>query len=547
MILNAGALSLPAPSFSKTGARTGDKAGAKAAVFAVFALAMGLGSARAQLAHNCPAVSNTEFKVNTLVARATGIDEPLKMALDMDAQGNVDVYWVERLGHVKKYTASTKAVSTIATLTFATGDYEGGVTGIVLDPGFKTNHYMYIHRSQGKEGAYTMRVARFKFDGTVLDPASEKVILEFPAQFSRMHTGGAMLFDNKGDMWITTGENQAGEEGTSNTNDLRGKVLRIHPIAFGDAQTPVPGVGTTYTVPTGNLFPAGTAKTRPEIYVMGARNPYSLSVDPVRKVVMWGDIGPDGKGLTEEHNITAVPGNFGYPYFAGNNILLQGTAPASKPMNTNPKNTGLQELPPAIPAVHSYQQEAAITGPIYRYDGYSKSTIKMPPHFDGLWFVTDFQTGQIDTISLNADATAIKAEGRVFSSIRLDRPVDFQQGPDGALYVINYAGWFGAASTTAILRIEYTGSCLPVLPTGLAPIERSLVRADGMSVDITGFDGAFTVIVGDLQGRTLGSYHAHGGSSFDLGAIVGHRAGLYTTRLVSAQGTAVRTVLLGAR
>ena len=45
-----------------------------------------------------------------------------------------------------------------------------------------------------------------------------------------------------------------------NTNDLRGKVLRIKVAADG-----------SYTVPSGNLFAPGTAKTRPEIYAMGFR------------------------------------------------------------------------------------------------------------------------------------------------------------------------------------------------------------------------------------------------------------------------------------
>ena len=58
----------------------------------------------------------------------------------------------------------------------------------------------------------------------------------------------------------------------ANTNDLRGKILRIRVKDDG-----------SYEIPEGNLFAPGTAKTRPEIYVMGDRNPYRISVfiDPV--------------------------------------------------------------------------------------------------------------------------------------------------------------------------------------------------------------------------------------------------------------------------
>jgi cytochrome c len=519
-------------------------------IFAGFGLALGLSAAHAQLQHGCGAIAPTDWKLNTLVARSTGIEEPIKMAFDLDAQGNVDIYWVERLGKVKRYAAATKTVSTIATLNYALGDYEGGVTGIILDPSFRTNRMMYIYYSVGKEGSYTFRVARFVLGGAgTLDMASERIILQFPATYSRMHTGGAMQFDDKGDLWITTGENQSGEEGPPNTNDLRGKILRIHPIAFAANETPVPGIGTTYTVPNGNLFPQGTAKTRPEIYIMGTRNPYSLTIDPVRKVITWGDIGPDGKGVTEERNVASAPGNYGYPYFAGANILLQGTAPASAPVNNSAKNTGLKELPPAIGAVDPYPQAAAITGPIYRYDGHSKSTVKLPPHFDGVWFVTDFQTGFIDTIGLNAAGTAKTGQGRPFpTSFKFVRPIDFQQGPDGALYIMNYAGWFSGATETSIQRIEYTGTCRPEIATTLAP-ERAKVHAQGTILDVAGLEGAYTLIIGDLQGRTLATYQGQGGDAerFDLSALVGNRAGVYTARLVSGRGASVHAVMLGGR
>ena len=64
-------------------------------------------------------------------------------------------------------------------------------------------------------------------------------------------------------------QNNDAQRSSANTNDLRGKVLRIRPAADG-----------TYTIPAGNLFAPGTANTRPEIYTMGTRNPYRISVDP---------------------------------------------------------------------------------------------------------------------------------------------------------------------------------------------------------------------------------------------------------------------------
>ena len=51
---------------------------------------------------------------------------------------------------------------------------------------------------------------------------------------------------------------------SSNTNDLRGKILRIHPENDG-----------SYTIPEGNLF-INEDDGLAEIYVMGTRNPFRI-------------------------------------------------------------------------------------------------------------------------------------------------------------------------------------------------------------------------------------------------------------------------------
>ena len=61
-----------------------------------------------------------------------------------------------------------------------------------------------------------------------------------------------------------------------------GKILRIKPQPDG-----------SYTIPDGNLFPKGEAQTRPEIFVMGDRNPFRISVDKQSAFVYWGEVGPD--------------------------------------------------------------------------------------------------------------------------------------------------------------------------------------------------------------------------------------------------------------
>jgi cytochrome c len=277
---------------------------------------------------------------------------------------------------------------------------------------------------------------------------------------------------------------------------------------------------------------------------MGCRNPYSISLDAKRKAVTWGDIGPDGVGITEEYDYTKVPGNFGYPYFAGDNVKLSGTGTPDKPINANARNTGLTELPKAIPAMISYKQEAAITGPIFYYNSVPNSSVKLPPHFDGLWFVTDFQTGTMDTVRMNADGTAKVAQGPVFPSFKFDRPVDLKLGPDGALYVINYAGWFGAASTTGIVRVEYAGSCRT--PVGVEPRRETLrgaFRAYGRTLEVT-VAGAHDLTLSDLNGRAVAAFRGEGAARYDLSPALAGRAGTFLAVLETPSGRETRRIVI---
>ena len=137
-----------------------------------------------------------------------------------------------------------------------------------------------LFRSDPNETKHVL--ARWELIGDELKADSKKVVLEVPTQREECcHTGGGMAFDKNGNLFLTVGNNTVNpRSGTSNlddrpgfennddqrapgnSNDLRGKILRIHPEKDG-----------SYTIPEGNLFPKGTPKTRPEIYTMGHRNP----------------------------------------------------------------------------------------------------------------------------------------------------------------------------------------------------------------------------------------------------------------------------------
>ena len=114
-----------------------------------------------------------------------------------------------------------------------------------------------------------------------------------------------------------------------NSNDLRGKLLRIKvkagDITAAEANKADYGSGTgAYTIPAGNMWPlvagAPQAKTRPEVYAMGFRNPFRVQVDK-NDVAYVSDYSPDsrvpqrsrGPAGTGRYEIVRKPSNYGWP------------------------------------------------------------------------------------------------------------------------------------------------------------------------------------------------------------------------------------------
>jgi cytochrome c len=494
-----------------------------AAVSAAMVAGLSAGAHAQAFKHaGCADMVEADFKLVTLVANASNTEtsEPLKMDFDMDAQGNVDVYFTQRFGLLRKYSAATKTVSNLHKFTLLTGSSDG-LQGIALDPAFKVNRHLYLFYT----GSTTeWRVSRFTLAGSILDVASEKILLRIPMEGPSQHPGGALAFDWDGNLVITVGDNNKTIQ-SANTNDFRGKILRIKPKPDGSG----------YDIPKGNLYPPGTDKTKPEVFVMGTRNAYTLSIDPVRKAYTWGDVGPDAGRITEEHNFTKVAGNFGWPFFAGDNIRFGGGGTVEAPLNTDRANTGLEILPPAIPGIHNYKQNCAVTGPVYYFDSSLNSSVKFPPHLHGAWINGDFGNDQVWAFTLNAAGTALQDSMQLFKNMSFNNPLEFRMGPDGAFYVMNYAGYRSTSAATGLLKIEYVGPCKP--PVSVAPMAGRLARPGTLSrggqVEISA-PGPHALEVKDMTGRRVLYQAGNGPAKYALESI--RRSGVYALSVRTSQG-----------
>ncbi len=429
------------------------------------------------------------------------LDDETNNPIDLAISNTGDVYFVELGGKLKVYDPVAGASTQILNLDVYAAN-EHGLLGIELDPDFDSNGWLYLFYSPANVNV--QRVSRFTISGKAVVPNSESVLLAIPTTRNECcHAAGSMSFDNQGNLIIATGDDtnpfdsngyapideRTGRQAwdaqrtSANTNDLRGKILRITPQENG-----------TYIIPAGNLFPSDGSEGRPEIYAMGLRNPFRISVDPTSNWIYWGDVGPDANGDDpargprgyDEWNQARAPGNFGWPYCIGQNFAYRdydfeaqssGSAfDCSSPSNDSPNNTGAASLPPAMPAWIWYPYgpstafpaitdgpgRTSMAGPVIQYSPASDPAA-VPEYFDRSLIIYEWSRNWVKEVRLdeNGDILSINP---MLGAIDLKRPIAMELSPSGVLYAIEWGTGFGGDNNDSqLIRIDYRpGAGTPV-------------------------------------------------------------------------------------
>jgi glucose/arabinose dehydrogenase/PKD repeat protein len=461
--------------------------------------------------------------------------EPMNLAVLPDGR----VLHTTRVGEVRMYNGRT-GLNTIAGEFDVYSHDEEGLQSVAVDPNFETNRWVYAYYSppgttpvddpstpvtnegdaplEGTPADWErfkgeIQLSRFKLVGDKLDMSTEEKIIAVPVDRGICcHVGGNIDFDGAGNLLLSTGDdtNPFESDGytpiddrpnrnpafdarrsAGNTNDLRGKILRIRPKDGGG-----------YTIPQGNLFRQGTAKTRPEIYVMGLRNPFRFAVNRKTNDIYVGDYSPDagvanplrGPSGHGRWMLVKKAANYGWPYCVSPTMPYRDYDFATKtsgeefncnaPTNDSAHNTGLTRLPAVTqPDVwYSYEKSALFPelgpepngpggiapmgGPAFEPVGNS-SVFRFPNYYKGVPLFYEWSRDHIKEFRLN---------GRKLGEIRpfpvfVDNPMDMEFGPDGSLYVLEYGdGYFAENPDAQLSKINFVrGNHSPVAKVAAEP------------------------------------------------------------------------------
>jgi hypothetical protein len=291
---------------------------------------------------------------------------------------------------------------------------ERGLLGLAFHPDFADNRKSYLNLTNELGDTEIWEVT---------DAASVRVLLTIDRTDGvTNHNGGWIGFGPDGFLYIASGDSGVANDpqnAAQNTNDLRGKMLRID--VDNDAFPLDPT--RNYAIPAGNPFSN-------EVFAYGLRNPWRASFDPATGDLYIADVGQNAR---EEINYlpagTGAGTNFGWR-------MLEGTLPTGLPQLGNPSPTDPSLRMPVLEYGHGlgdFQGFSVTGGYVYRGPGGAQ----------GQYFFADFVSGHIWTMRVEDgrafDFTQRDSETRVNGGT-LDQIDSYALDGNGRLYAVGLDG-----------------------------------------------------------------------------------------------------------
>ena len=417
-----------------------------------------------------PATLPTGF-TETVVA--AGLTSPTGMAVAPDGR----VFVAEQGGALRVVQNGALLPDPFLTLPVDPAG-ERGLIGVVLDPGFAANGFVYVYHTVPGSGSTAPfnQVSRFTAAGNVAAAGSEFDLLNLdPLSAANNHNGGPMAFGPDGKLYVAVGDNGNAANAQSLANRL-GKILRINANGSIPADNPTAFDGLTGT----------TSGANRAIWAVGLRNPFQVAFQPGTGLMYINDV---GQNAYEEIDQGRAGANFGWNQTEGPNP--PGVAGVTYPVYSYP-HSGIQPF-----------AGVAITGGAF----YDPAAPNFPAGYAGSYFFTDFVSGWIDRIDPATGAVSNFATDLAGRGV-----VDLDVGAGGdLLYLARNSG-----GTGAVYRVSFTPPVVvgaPPVPviavgggasTGGGAGVAKLVTADGAARQTVspfggGFTGGVRVATGDVN------------------------------------------------
>ncbi|MDQ2715722.1 MAG: PQQ-dependent sugar dehydrogenase, partial [Chloroflexota bacterium] len=291
------------------------------------------------------------------------------------------------------------------------GSGEKGLLGLVLDPNFATNGYMYVSYTTLDEHA---QLSRFTVQNGVASLSSEVVYMKGNQLQNSHHSANDVHIGPDGKLWWTIGDNVPSISNGEALTNIYGKILRFN---------------LDGTIPSDNPF-LKVPGAVPAIYAYGLRNPFRFTFLPNGKAMTI----DTGSSYWEELNTVQPGGNYGWDLYEGN----CGSCGYINPTYAY----GHLPADGAASAIAAYSGSAFPKqyGQVVFFGDYNRQDI------EAVTFDPTYSTEISDTVFDNSAGTI----------------ADLQEGPDGNLYYVSiFEGTFS--------KISAVGPFSPVAAVSASP------------------------------------------------------------------------------
>ncbi|QLK61475.1 PQQ-dependent sugar dehydrogenase [Enterobacteriaceae bacterium Kacie_13] len=275
---------------------------------------------------------------------------------------------------------------------------QAGLWDVRLSPDFTQNRRVYLSFAQpGEKGEphAALGYGTLSADNQSLEDF-KVVFVQQPALSSGINLGGRIAFDKKGNIFMSTGDNNQ-RINAQHLNQLQGKILRL---------TPEGGV------PQDNPF-VKDKSAKPEIWTYGNRNPQGLAINPWTGALWESEHGPRGG---DEVNLPQPGKNYGWP------LATFGINYSGQPI---PEAKGTT-LAGTVDPIYYWEVSPALSGMAF----YNAERF---PQWKHSLFIGALAGESL--IRLTVDGDKVTGEERLLTD-RKERIREVQTGPDGFVYVL---------------------------------------------------------------------------------------------------------------